>query len=288
MTCVIRGDYTFSLALPDDGNHYTVVYQRCCRANDITNLLNPADQGFTMQIGVASQARLLKNNSPQWLVDPSFNICVHQAAALNLHAVEPDGDLLVYSFCSPLLGGGNITTSPELFSCVGALPMPPCSPPFNTVPFAVPNYDWNNPLGSAISQLNPSNGTWNVTPDFVGKFNYAICVQEYRNGILLSSTLLDLIVFVQDAVAIRETQEIATVNCSPNPAGDVCFISTEMFEGKTIQIELADLSGKIWLAEKRENTAAKEKLKVDQLPSGAYVVRILTPGQTAIGRFVHQ
>ncbi len=284
--CVDRGYYTFSLTLPENDTNYTVVYQRCCRANDITNLLSPADQGLTMQIDITSQARLLRNNSPKWPLDPAFNLCVHQPVDINLSAAEPDGDLLVYSFCSPLLGGGNLLTTPELYSCSGAVPTPPCPPPFNPAPFAVPNYNWTNPLGSAISQLNPTNGVWNITPDFIGKFNYAICVQEYRNGILLSTSLLDLVVFVQDVVGIPETDDLVTLLCTPNPAGDVVFISTEMFAGNTIQIELVDLSGKIWLSEKRENIDSKVQVRVDQLPSGVYLVKILANGKTAAGRIV--
>jgi len=286
--CIERGTYTFSLSLPDDGNNYLVVHQRCCRTTDLTNLVNPTEVGHTISVEITAEARNLKNNSPRWVTNPRFNTCPHQPVVLNFAASEPDGDTLVYSFCTPLNGGGNIILWPDIFSCLGAKPVPPCPPPFNHVPFAVPNYSFNNPLGSAVSQLNPYNGDWNIAPDYNGKFIYGICIQEYRNGVLLSSTLRDMTLWVKDVVSTSEVNETSTINCSPNPAGDAVYLSTDIFFGETIQIELADLSGKIWLAEKRMNVAPKELLNVGALPTGVYLVKISAKGKTATGRFVHQ
>ncbi|MBC7777887.1 MAG: T9SS type A sorting domain-containing protein [Phycisphaerae bacterium] len=287
-SCIERGIYTFPVSLPDDGNTYLVVYQRCCRSTDLSNLINPNEIGFTIDVEITSQARLLKNNSPRWTADPMFNICVHEPIVLDLAVAEPEGDILLYSFCKPLVGGGPIVSTPDLFSCIGAKPTPPCPPPYDAVPFAVPTYSSNNPLGSAISQINAINGVWGITADYIGKFNYAVCVQEYRNGVLLSSVRRDMTLWVQDFVGTNETKGFATLTCSPNPVGDAMLLSTEMFEGKNIQIELADLSGKIWLAEKRMNVASKELLNITTLPAGVYLVRILAKGKTATGRFVHQ
>ncbi len=284
--CIERGIYTFSVSLPEDSETYLIVYQRCCRSMDISNLTNPDQVGFTLEVAITPLARVLKNNSPRWITEPLFNICVHQPIILNQAAAETDGDLLVYSFCQPLTGGGNIFNVPELFSCVGAKPTPPCPPPYDLVPFNIPNYSTNNPVGSASSQLNPIDGQWNITPDYIGKFSYAVCAQEYRNGALLSTLRHDLTLWVDGQVATHETNDLAQINCSPNPAGDVVTLSTDMFEGKTIQIELSDLSGKIWLREKRMNVAPKELLNVSTLPSGVYLVKVWAEGKTAIGKCI--
>ena len=285
-SCIERGIYTFPVSLPDDGNTYTIVYQRCCRGTGISNLVNPNDVGFTLDVEITSQARLLKNDSPRWTTDPTFNICIHQPAQIN-HAVAAPGsagDILVYSFCQPLVGGGIEVGS----SCTGAKPTPPCPPPFEKVTFAVPDYSFNNPLGASISQLNVFNGTWDITPSHIGKFSYAVCVQEYRNGVLLSSVRRDLTLWVQDLVGTNEAKGFGTLICSPNPAGDAVLLSTEIFEGKNIQIQFSDLSGKIWLEEKRMNVALQELLNINTLPAGVYLVKILAEGKTATGRFIHQ
>lgn len=285
--CVERGYYTFPLSLPADTNNYMVVYQRCCRPSDITNLVNPGEVGNTVNVEITAIARSIQNSSPRWLNTPRFNICPHQAAVLNLGATEPDGDFVLYSFCQPQSGGGNITAAPDLFGCEGALPTPPCPPPFESVPFAVPSYTFNNPLGSDTSVLNLITGDWYVTPNFTGKFNYGVCVMEYNNGLLLSTAQLDLTVWVKDVLGTSESGGFATLNCSPNPASDVVNLSTEMFEGASAQIELIDLAGKIWFSEKRSNVASKEHLNLTALPQGIYIARILTEGKTATGRLAH-
>lgn len=94
--------------------------------------------------------------------------------------------------------------------------------------------------------------------------------------------------WVQDFVGTNETKGFATLTCSPNPVGNAVLIPTEMFEGKNIQIELTDFSGKIWLAEKRMNVAPKTLLNTGALPPGVYFVRVLGDGKTAAGRFVRQ
>ena len=52
-----------------------------------------------------------------------------------------------------------------------------------------------------------------------------------------------------------------------------------MFEGARTQIALADLSGKIWLAEKRINNGPKESLDISALPPGAYLTYIGASGK---------
>ena len=284
--CFQLGRYDFQLLLPDNDSSYQVIYQRCCRANDITNLLNPGELGFSMNIEITSYSRILKNNSPSWTGNPKLITCVHTPNVIDLSTSNPDGDLLVYSFCEPLTGGGNIITSPDLYSCIGIKPTPPCPPPYDVVPFNIPNYNFNNPLGSASSQLNPVDGHWNFNPDFIGKFSYAVCIQEYRNGILLSTLRHDLTLWVDGQVGTHETNDLIQISCLPNPAGDIVTLTTDIFEGKTIQIELSDLSGKIWLHEKRMNVTPKELLNVSTLPSGVYLVKVLADGKTAIARCV--
>lgn len=286
--CFEKGTYTFPLTLPQDGSSYTVVYQRCCRGNDITNLINPEDIGFTMSIEISPEARTLKNNSPRWTNNPGFNACIHEPFTLDLSAPEPDGDLLVYSFCNPAIGGGNITSVPDVFSCIGAIPTPPCAPPFELVQFAVPNYNFNNPLGALASQLNPTNGLWSATPDFVGKFSYAVCVQEYRDGVLLSTLQQDLTLWVEDVVRTTETSNFATITCFPNPAGNAILVSTETFEKQSILIELSDLSGKIWMTETRLNAHNQELINIDLLPAGIYLIKLSANGKTVTGKFIRQ
>lgn len=187
--CVEEAVYTFETTLPVLTNQsYFIVYQRCCRNNTITNLQTPGDVGATYTIELNPAAMAANNNSPEYTNFPPIIICNNLALSFNHSAIDPDGDVLVYSFCPALSGGGNITISPDLFSCIGAKPTPPCPPPFDNVPYALPTYNFNSPVGgNPVVSINPVSGQITGTPLVLGQFVVAVCVQEYRNGQLLST-----------------------------------------------------------------------------------------------------
>jgi gliding motility-associated-like protein len=187
--CVEEAAYSFETILPVLTNEsYFIVYQRCCRNNSITNLINPGDVGATYTIELKPAAMAGNNNSPKYLNFPPIIICNNLPLIFNHSAVDADGDILVYSFCQALTGGGNITVQPELFTCIGAKPTPSCPPPFDFVPYALPTYNSNNPVGGNPQvTINSATGMITGTPNIIGQFVVAVCVQEYRNGQLLST-----------------------------------------------------------------------------------------------------
>lgn len=190
LVCVEEAVYSFEETLPVLANEsYFIVHQRCCRNNTITNIISPGDVGATYFIELTPAAMAANNNSAVFDNFPPIIICGKLPLTFDHAATDADGDILVYSFCEALAGGGNITSSPDLFSCIGAKPTPPCPPPFDIVPYAVPNYNFNNPLGGTPPALtiNPVTGLLTGIPMLVGQFVVTICVQEFRNGQLLST-----------------------------------------------------------------------------------------------------
>lgn len=189
--CVEQGTYTFVQDLPkltDPTQSYFVVYQRCCRNESITNIIDPGSIGATYMVEVGYDAQQLLNNSPVFNNFPPIIICNEFPIDFDHAATDADGDLLVYSFCSPFAGGGNILQAPGLFSCEGAVPTPPCNPPFDNVPFTVPTYSPGNPMGGSPQiNINPVTGFISGSPNKLGQFVVGVCVQEFRSGKLLST-----------------------------------------------------------------------------------------------------
>lgn len=189
--CVEQGIYTFEQDLPiltDPNQSYFVVYQRCCRNESITNIIDPGSIGATYMVEVTQEAQAVCNNSPVFNNFPPIIICNEFPIDFDHAATDVDGDQLVYSFCSPLAGGGNILQAPGLFSCNGAVPTPPCAPPFQAVPFTVPTYNPQNPMGGSPQvSINPVTGFISGSPNKLGQYVVGVCVQEFRNGILLST-----------------------------------------------------------------------------------------------------
>ena len=180
--CIEQGSYIFTLDLPIVEETYQIVYQRCCRNNTITNIFSPESSGSTYTIALTPDAQATCNNSPVFSEYPPAVLCVNEAFSYDFSAEDADGDLLVYQFCSPFLGGAIGMAAPD----------PDFAPPYQNVTFLAPNYTATLPLGaSATLLLNSSTGLMTGTPQFTGQFVVGVCVSEYRNGLLLSTVRRD-------------------------------------------------------------------------------------------------
>ena len=220
--------YEFTLDLPISNQSYFIVYQRCCRNVTISNIATPGDVGATYMIEVTPEAQVLKNSSPVFNNFPPIIICNGFPLEFDHSATDQDGDLLVYSFCSPLVGGGPILAPiSALQSCFGAAPTPPCAPPYNTVTFLPPGYSPGAPMGgNPTIAINSNSGFISGTPNMLGQFVVGVCVEEYRNGVLLSTVRRDFQFNVADcsptvianvaADSIAGPQEYVVRSCGSN------------------------------------------------------------------------
>ena len=80
--CVEEGIYEFKLSslgvrLPAGNTSYHIAYQRCCRNNTITNIINPDQVGSTYSIEITPEAQAICNNSPEFKTFPPTVICVN-------------------------------------------------------------------------------------------------------------------------------------------------------------------------------------------------------------------
>jgi len=237
--CVQQAVYSFETILPVLTNQsYFIVYQRCCRNNTITNIINPGDVGATYTIELNPAAMAACNNSPTFVNFPPIIICNNLPLVFDHSALDKDGDFLVYSFCPALNGGGNITFSPDLFSCIGAKPTPPCPPPFDQVPYAVPTYTSGSPVGGDPPiTINPATGIITGTPEIIGQFVVAVCVQEYRNGQLMSTVQREFQFNVADCtpdIDAKLSADSLTINVEEYTIKS-CGDKTIFFENKTTE-----------------------------------------------------
>lgn len=191
--CVQEAVYTFERTLDVlASGSYFIVYQRCCRNQTINNIVAPGEVGATYMIELTAEAQKLKNSSPTFNNFPPIIICSNIPFSFDHSATDPDGDQIFYSFCSPLDGGGPITNPPAVTTCDGAVPTPPCAPPFDNVPFVLPTYSPGNPMGGNPQiSINDVTGLITGTPDKLGQFVVGVCIQEFRGATLLSTVRRD-------------------------------------------------------------------------------------------------
>jgi gliding motility-associated-like protein len=191
--CVERGRYSFETILPiEEIDSYFIVYQRCCRNNSIVNIYDPETIGATYSVEITPKAQTFCNNSPVFNDFPPTIICKDAPLLFDHSASDVDGDQLVYSFCAPEMGGGPGLTSQNYTDCGGAQPQPPCAPPFAPVPFIQPQYSPTNPIGGNPQiTIDSVTGLISGIPNKVGRFVVGVCVDEYRDGVKLSTIKRD-------------------------------------------------------------------------------------------------
>lgn len=180
--CVEEGVYTEVITLPANRGAYTLVYQRCCRNNTIQNLFNPGDQGATYTVEIPDVNAIgTCNSSPSFNDFPPVAICANEPLNFNHSATDSDGDSLVYKLCAPFRGASRNTP----------MPTTPSAPPFTKVVFAS-GYSATDPLAASPKlQIDPATGIITGTPVLVGQYVVGVCVEEYRNGVLINTLRRD-------------------------------------------------------------------------------------------------
>jgi len=232
--CVQEGLYEFEYTFSDwpSDQSYHITYMRCCRNATIVNIQNPSDVGATFTIEILPASQAVCNNSPVFNTFPPNVICVDEALNYDHSAFDIEGDQLVYELCSPLLGGappGGGGGGP----CDVVAPNPACPPPYDEAVFINPPYTQLFPMGgSPPVTIHPITGMLTGTPNVQGQFVFAVCVSEYRNGVLMSVIRRDFQFNVASCTAL--------VNASVDTT-DIVFENDEYFletcNGLEINIE---------------------------------------------------
>jgi gliding motility-associated-like protein len=202
--CVNTTTYVDTLTIPFSAGGYTLVYQRCCRNQLIRNIIEPLDTGASFLVEISEKALGECNNSAVFKTWPPVAICINNPIDFDHSAIDPDGDQLVYSLCTPLNGGSQ--TIP--------IPQPPPPGPYDEIQWLTP-YDLSNVLGGDPLNINPQTGFITGIPNTLGNYVVGICVSEYRDGELISTTRRDFQYNVSDCgepVAAFFTPEIQCDN----------------------------------------------------------------------------
>ena len=190
--CVEEAIYTFDYIFDEwpITESYTFAYQRCCRNNNITNVLNPQETGATFSTVILPESQEVCNNSPVFNNFPPTVICAGSELNFDHSATDIDNDLIIYELCAPLKGGGlaGVLGNPgNTDDCDGVTPTPAC-PPSGWEPIEYETgYSALNPIGGMPAvTINSSTGEITGIPPVSGQFVVGVCAYEYRNGELLS------------------------------------------------------------------------------------------------------
>ena len=217
--------------LPPSVNGYTISYQRCCRIENMDNIVGSGNIGntYTIQIpGTSSSVPdAVKNSSPTFPVNDTVVICENSYFQYPFSASDPDGDSLTYAFCTSFAGGGQNTPAPSVAS----------APPYSSVPY-YSAYNGSIPLGSGVT-INPITGLISGTaPNIVNTGEYAVtvCVSEFRGGKYIGQTRKELHIRVKDCSVTQallnpipttcDGYSVNFVNDAPNNPSGIDYLWT--------------------------------------------------------------
>lgn len=190
-TDINKHQYKSTHTFPGPGV-YNVSLEDPNRNEGVVNIPNSINIPFSIQSQIIINPFLGENNSPVLLNPPIEEACVDAIFQHNPSAFDEDGDSLSFSLITALGTGSE------------------------------PVAGYNFPDGVSI---NPNTGTltWD-RPTLEGEFNFAILIEEYRNGFLIGSMIRDMQVSVKDC------------NNNPpviDPISDLCVVA-----GTTIDLDV--------------------------------------------------
>jgi len=178
--CIERAIYVDTIFLPFNVNGYYVSYQRCCWSNSIQNIMNPGDNGMTITTTIPGSSLVdVYNNCARFNAYPPLILCANNTFDFDHSASDIDGDSLVYSLCSPLSGANSFNAAPD----------PETPPPYYPITWEA-GFSSSLPFGIGSNvTIDPHSGMMSFTPNLLGNFAIGVCVQEYRNGILINEKM---------------------------------------------------------------------------------------------------
>ncbi|MFN0032353.1 MAG: PKD domain-containing protein [Flavobacteriales bacterium] len=182
--CIERAEYSEIFTLPMSVDGYTITYSRCCRNASIVNLDNPQDQGTTITVhipGVNEVNAAEPNSSAQFVNFPPVALCANAEFWFDASASDVDGDSLSYHFCTPFQGGDPDFPAPAPANFLN----------LNPVDFDA-GFTYDYPVTSNPQLLiDPETGQMNGTATEIGRYTLAICVDEFRDGVLINTIMRD-------------------------------------------------------------------------------------------------
>ncbi len=201
--CVHRTTYKTTVQLPFKPGGYTLVYQRCCRNKLIQNLPDPLNTGISYTATITEATLQQCNSSAVFNNWPPVAICIHQPIDFDHSASDPDGDILRYRICTPLNGPDSLIPQP----------IPPFAGPYQEIIWKDPPYNLSNLLGGTPLRIDSITGFITGVPNTLGNFVVGICVEEIRNGEVISVTRRDFQYNVADCGQPNAAFFVPTVQC---------------------------------------------------------------------------
>ena len=188
---------------------YKLYFEDENRNGGVINIPSSINQAFYVESEIVIDPFAGENISPQLLYPPIDDACVGELFIHNPGAWDADGDSLTYTLVDCRGAGGNEIAG------------------------------YFVPAGVELD-INTGSLTW--TPPLLGEYNFAILIEEWRDGVLMGSILRDLQVTVQNCTNEPPIISVSSPHCLI--AGDSLSFGVFASDVDVIQeISLSSVSG---------------------------------------------
>ncbi|QRR00452.1 gliding motility-associated C-terminal domain-containing protein [Dyadobacter sandarakinus] len=215
-----RGNFALNAGKYNDPAGYYIVWERCCRNDDINNIVAPGENGMVFYLEFPPLTT--RNASPRFLSPNGQYICNNRPFSMNMSATDADGDELRYSLVTPMRG------HTDQINIYGD-DTPKSS--FPLVSWSAGISDANMIPGSSPLAISNS-GILSVNASHVGLYVFAIQCDEYRAGKKIGQVRRDFQLLVIDCN--DDQPEPPVIMMGSQPVRNVAFCPE-----KTIELETA-------------------------------------------------
>jgi gliding motility-associated-like protein len=243
--------YRTVVTLPAACTDWVFSYRVCCRNCTVTTIQSPCSAGSEIYVEAKlNNIAAPQNNSPRFGNLPVAFVCLGQNFNYNQFAFDIDGDSVVTELITPKTSAtGQVTFLPPYTSQ---------APLASSTPFI----------------LDPVTGDINFTPSQLQIGVLAIRANEYRNGILIGSTIRDIQVYTQScfnalptATGINGSASFAANACPGQP---LCF-NIQTADIDSLQITDAVVNSNIPGATITVGSGARPQINFCWTPTGTDV-----------------
>jgi len=147
---------------------WKISWYSCCRNGQIANLSNPMNADIYVEATLDNSVAL---NTSAWFANPSpLMVAQNTATTIPLDPVDAENDSLVLEWYNPMISSSSTSGTAASYA---------------------PGFSFANPLGTGGSVTINANQSVTILAPLAGKFVLALKVSEYRNGVLVGTTMRD-------------------------------------------------------------------------------------------------
>ena len=215
-------NYQFDTKKYTDPGGYYIIWERCCRNDNLTNVNSATPDGVGMVFylefpPMTKNGANFSNSAPDFRLPNGDYICINKPFTFNAGATDADGDQLKYSLVTPLNGYTNrgVPTSID-------------QSPRSSYPTVVwaPGYSLTNVIpGNPPLSIDPTTGQLTVRASQEGLFLFTVQCEEYRNGERIGVVRRDFQLPVVDCS--KNTPPPAVVMANNKVASDIAWCATK-------------------------------------------------------------